>query len=525
MKTRKVFGKIALFLTIAMLMTSLFVPTAYAYPYLSTNPVPVYGRLLTPDKTGDSSNWIEVAQNGPYSLIVRQKYISWRPNYPGYEQYYNDPRYQSYAYGAPSNGLWIGNIAASAVYARSYPRDIINNWFNDRVNKISGNQKGADSLPPTARIRNYTMYNNALQVLGTNCKEDSFRDGFSAPSPVKTGYGDDVAFALSSTEASNFISTGADIRSSEGYRMSNPYAQMNYKRLNIPLFIYKQNNGYTGMWLRTPGDCKDTAGSLTSGRDDLDRRYDGRVFQMGTGGASYWNMCTYPALWVDSAIFDVNYPITVNYYKDSISSANFLRNDSLTPLPVGTAIDVDLTKYAPAGYTVPGEREGATHVNPGENVVNVIYKKPVQKSTVYVYYYKDAVGGDFLGMDIAYDAPVGVPVAPYINAAKYTPPGYQTAGTIIGDSQTVAGNTVIMYIFDKPAALKNVYVLHMVQMFQGNYTAFGYDSMDVFQAAEGDVINSMTKMKFIPGYMYFDAIPPVIQVGEYNTIIIRYLMY
>jgi len=515
MKTKKPCGKIALFVAIALLMTSLLVPAAYAFPYLSTTPVPVYGRILTPDRTGDSANWIEVAQNGPYSLIVRQTFISWRPNYLNYN-YYNDPKWQAFGHGATPD------------YRNSYIRDMINCWFNDKGDRFTNYVKYPDSLHLTARIRNFTMYNNATQVLGTNCKEISFRDGYSAPSPVKTGFGDDVAFALSFTEATNFISTGADIRTAEGYRMSNPYAQMNYRRLNIPIYDYPKGDGYTGMWLRTTGDCANTMGTITSGRTDLDRRYDGRVFQMH-GSPQYWNICVYPALWVDSAIFDTNHPITVNYYKDSVSSANYLGSDSLPAQAAGTAItDVDRYKFAPAGYKVPGELSGATIVAAGENIVNVVYKPDTPKSIVYVQYYKDYVGGTYLGIDqLTLDLPAGVNLLPYIDAKKYAPPNYEIPGTVSGQLTTQSGGApaLVFVVYDKPlvAVKRDVYVIHQIQPVRG-IDLFVYHSMDIVKRDDGELIQSKTLQKSIPNYVYYDANPPQFTVGEFSIVTIRYII-
>ncbi|MCF2705631.1 hypothetical protein I6E91_27420, partial [Enterocloster clostridioformis] len=57
-----------------------------------------------------------------------------------------------------------------------------------------------------------------------------------------------------------------------------------------------------------------------------------------------------------------NLSYTVNYYKDSIEEGNYLDKVEGT----GTfedAIPADLTKFAPAGYAVPGARSGAENVS------------------------------------------------------------------------------------------------------------------------------------------------------------------
>ena len=53
-----------------------------------------------------------------------------------------------------------------------------------------------------------------------------------------------------------------------------------------------------------------------------------------------------------------NLSYTVNYYKDSIEEGNYLDKVEGTGT-FGDAIPADLTKFAPAGYAVPGARSGA----------------------------------------------------------------------------------------------------------------------------------------------------------------------
>jgi len=70
------------------------------------------------------------------------------------------------------------------------------------------------------------------------------------------------------------------------------------------------------------------------------------------------------------------YPIYVYYYADSTSGA-YLGQDRLPDAEVGTAINnVDLYKFAPPNYTVPGTRSGATVVAATTNIVYVVYTKP-----------------------------------------------------------------------------------------------------------------------------------------------------
>ena len=67
----------------------------------------------------------------------------------------------------------------------------------------------------------------------------------------------------------------------------------------------------------------------------------------------------------------------------------------------GGAIPADLTKFAPAGYAVPGARSGAENISAdGGDVVNVVYSKKTNLSYT-VNYYKDSIEeGNYLDKDV-----------------------------------------------------------------------------------------------------------------------------
>ena len=81
-----------------------------------------------------------------------------------------------------------------------------------------------------------------------------------------------------------------------------------------------------------------------------------------------------------------NLSYTVNYYKDSIEEGNYLDKVEGTGT-FGDAIPADLTKFAPAGYAVPGTRSGAEKISAdGGDVVNVVYSKDTFKYSVHYFY-------------------------------------------------------------------------------------------------------------------------------------------
>jgi len=232
-------------------------------------PDSVNGRILSDYQAGDTSDWVEIAQYEQFSLIVRANYI----NIHSSAAYYGNPAWQYTDYGKKK------------AYDSSNVRNTINAWFNGRA---SG---AADNLSTNARLRRYTMQNNALKMLGTCNTEKSLANGLSLPGNSQFGAGNDVAFALSWSESANYLSRSQFRSGSKKPDItSQADAIANYNKLSIP-----SGRDY-GMWLRSPGDAASTAGALAN----ADGPTGGRVYQMKLSEHGY----VYPAVWVDSAIFD-----------------------------------------------------------------------------------------------------------------------------------------------------------------------------------------------------------------------------
>ena len=227
----------------------------------------VVGKVLSAADAGDVSDWVEIARNGDYSLIVRTNYINVTDN-----GHYNDPMFQY--------DLYMGGK-----YSGSTVRAGINRWFTG-----TDVAYGADKLPAKARLRDFTVKNNATSEIGTGPGPDGLTSGFSKPSHDHDRAGSDTAFALSYGEAANYVSKTYSVASGEMFP-SNSSAAANFSKVKIP----PGNNYYNGMWLRSPG----TATSMMSALGD-----DGRVFQRKTGGVDKVAALLYPALWVETAIFD-----------------------------------------------------------------------------------------------------------------------------------------------------------------------------------------------------------------------------
>ncbi|MCL1848662.1 MAG: FIVAR domain-containing protein [Clostridiales bacterium] len=218
------------------------------------------GRLLNPADTGDTVDWLEIARNGEYSLIIRTDFININGNS------YGVPGMQGPPYGG--NNDYIGSI----------PQESINDWFN-------GYGLG-DNLDADARLREHTSSSNAFNILGTSCRDNGgLTSGFSKPSGQIQSYGNDIAFALSFGEAANFLSREYATTTSGGlYEASSTLAANNFNKLTSHGLMYS-------IWLRSPGVSDGTAAAIS---DTV-----GRVFQnnINTGALLY------PALWVHNSIF------------------------------------------------------------------------------------------------------------------------------------------------------------------------------------------------------------------------------
>jgi len=236
----------------------------------------VDGRTLTPAQTGDTVNWVEIARNGNYSLIVRTKFINIHSN----KTVYDNEAWQHTSFGSSSNYMTATNSI----------RQKLNAWFNNTA------QGDADKLPANARLRDFTVQANVGQVLGTSSWSASVNDGFSKPSQVLAGTGNDIAFALSYGEAANFVSLLHFVRGiTIANQPSSAIAQANFAKVSIPT-----SYAYYGMWLRSPGDLANTAAFLSS---SFSQAVPGRVFQAYLSDPSTRGLL-YPAAWVDEQIFN-----------------------------------------------------------------------------------------------------------------------------------------------------------------------------------------------------------------------------
>ncbi|MCL1875770.1 MAG: InlB B-repeat-containing protein [Synergistaceae bacterium] len=254
------------------------------------DPRVVDGRTLTKKMAGDTSDWVEIARNGEYSLILRKNFLNISSNNAGNLQY------QYITYGATS------------IYEHSSARTYINDWFNNRVTG------GADSLPANARLRDYAVYSYGTlsKRIGSVAESQSLTDGYSKPTTYQVGEGDDIAFALSFGEAANFCSMEYYNKTS-GYKGSNATAIENFRKINMP------TTAPYGMWLRSPGNLSEKAGAML---------HSGSVHQFNITTNNGERGIIYPAMWVKSKIFeDVTRRKSIKLNTISIADGRILSKD------------------------------------------------------------------------------------------------------------------------------------------------------------------------------------------------------
>ncbi|MCL2172582.1 MAG: InlB B-repeat-containing protein, partial [Candidatus Bathyarchaeota archaeon] len=260
-KSSKIKKVLFLVLTFALL-SMLFLPVqeSFAAPITDT-PTGVNGRVLSASMTGDTSDWIEIAKNGDYSLIVRKVVLSG---------------------GVAFNSNYDNN------YMNSFVRNTVNNWFNN-------------VLSSTARLRGYTVVNDATQKRGS-CFSVS-NNGYSKPSTVTARTGNDVAFCLSYAEAASFCSTRHALGSTTNVIQSSSIARSNFYKLTSP----SAGGSQRYWWLRTAGNSATTATSV-----GLTFENEEGCAYASTVLAQYYAR---PALWVSSAVFETaptSYSISYN---------------------------------------------------------------------------------------------------------------------------------------------------------------------------------------------------------------------
>ena len=331
-------------------------------------------RVLSTEQTGDTSEWIEIARSGGYSLIIRRNYVN---VYTG-TGHIGEPHWQYTAFGTTDT---YKSPTSSTL------RNAINNWFKGTA---SGT---ANKLASNARLRSYTMSNNASDLPGTANEVASLTNGFSKPTVYQDGMNDDIAFALSASEAIKFCSKRYRVNGSKAGDSAAP-APAKFNKLIIPANGTYGSDYYTfGIWLRSAGTLRDglKTGGILNGSD-------GDVFQFhlkhGTPSGNTEAGLVYPALWVKSTIFTdpvINIPANGGSYTD---------NKGVTWIVLTT--DANGNKLLMTDYVYLEAPNGPKYVNSGNYVA---YESSNLKTAMEDWFNANA-GGDIKGIARGYSTPL-----------------------------------------------------------------------------------------------------------------------
>jgi len=266
----------------------------------------VDGRTLPLSLSGDTSEWIEIAQyqndSGSYSLILRKNDVA--------------------------KSAWI--VAGNPRYDVSLARDKVNGWFTNN---------GTNDLHSDARLREFTVKSNAASIAMLGAEYSVGSVDWSKPSGGINKNGTDVAFLLNYSEAANFCSTQY-ATSPIAHDKSSETATANFNKLTHVIGDQPTNH----WWLRSFGLGTGKACTVGLGGSN----------QLGQGGASMNGavqkydvssniIMIRPALWVDSGVFEA----------DPTPTPTPLPTPTPTPTPTPPPPENGLTvSKTPNAYTV-----------------------------------------------------------------------------------------------------------------------------------------------------------------------------
>jgi len=176
--TKQTFTILSLLLTTLLLFSPITPLFNTVSPFVSVldadaTLISVDGRILTADKAGDISDWIEIAKYDKYSLIVRKNYINVYAG--GQSNCYNDATWQSCFYGTNNN--YATTVSGSYCNVRNH----INAWFTATAPGLY-----VDNLNASARLHEYVVGNNAIATRGGVATEAAMTNGLSYPNPDNT---------------------------------------------------------------------------------------------------------------------------------------------------------------------------------------------------------------------------------------------------------------------------------------------------------------------------------------------------
>jgi len=228
--------------------------TVTIWPQLLATPTVATTRYITAAAAGDTSDWVEVATNGKYSLMLRRN---------------------------PLPSRITGLTSSDRTYAGSKQQNAINNWF-----------AGTTSLSTSAPLRSVIVGNTAMTNLGTVF---TYNVGFSEPSGAMGATGNNTAFALSMAESYIFTGKSKEIASSINSYNDNPAGTINY---NFITQSWATTNSYVLLRTYVSTEQLTVYCSKWSGDDEV---ANGLVSVANIYNANGFNSYAQPAVWIDTA--------------------------------------------------------------------------------------------------------------------------------------------------------------------------------------------------------------------------------
>jgi len=336
-KTKSPFAKkaLSLFLTTALLVT-IFIPMpmpaeAKIGPAAPT-PVDRYsvvdGDIIPAARIGDTSDWVELARSGGYSLIVRKNVLP-------LGQVVFDTR----------------NISA---YNISSVRDLVNNWFKN-------------TLPKNARVRDYVSMSNAvdMKVAGSLGYFANITAGYSVPSGVNVRSGDDVAFLLSFAEAAMFCSRQY-ATSTTTYTTSPALAIKNFTKLTPPGPEVHMKDFW---WLRSEGHLAGSTKNACSVGTHA-TPMTGCVYASSSQAAYPY---VRPAMWVNSGVKVTTGTVRVDHI-DILTGEKLIPTEVFVEVPEGAYgpyLPKDFRFYLPGELASGSDPASGTLL--GGDIVEITY--------------------------------------------------------------------------------------------------------------------------------------------------------
>ena len=396
--------KFGVFLTL-MLIVSMMLPATLADAATTTaKATAVDGRTLTAAQAGDTSDWIEIARNGDYVLLVRRDVL-------------------------PCSQIYFSAKSNQNSYNNSKARDFVNCWFNY-------------DLSSSARLRNYTVTNSATSNLGNFADLNA---GHSQPNSNSAKTGNDVAFLLSFSEAALYCSQYY-AKNTCTVTASSAIARANNCKLRNPSSGYQYNTWY----LRSPAGTECGCAQISSVGGHNKQTPDGSVYRCFVQSCYPFIR---PAVWVKSTIFEAEKGCVIVKHLDADTRLEVASTQTYTVAPgnYGPYGPLTIANYGP-GTLAPGSAPTSGTINSNQTItITYLYSKA--KATITIRHIDAETKAD-LTTPLVFSVPIGSYGPYYAQSFANYQAGTLSVGSAPASGTITAGQSItIIYEYRKSGAL------------------------------------------------------------------------